>query len=67
MSFALQALSVLYLAEQGRNLKPGVYHLPAAIDDRVAALLLEHKRRSIDVLTPEQAHYLANWDLSEAE
>lgn len=67
MSFALQALSVLYLAEQGRNLKPGVYHLPAAIDDRVASLLLEHKKRSIDVLTPEQAHYLANWDLSEAE
>jgi len=67
MSFALQALSVLYLAEHGRDLQPGVYHLPAEIDDRVAALLLEHKKRSIDILTPQQAHYLATWDLSETE
>ncbi|MDD2533588.1 MAG: adenosylhomocysteinase [Eubacteriales bacterium] len=67
MSFALQAMSVLYLAQIGKTLKPGVYNLPAEIDDRVASLLLEHKKRSIDVLTPEQAYYLDNWDLEMIE
>jgi len=67
MSFALQALAVLYLAEHGRTLTPGVYTLPAEIDDQVAALLLKHKKRSIEVLTAEQAHYMANWDLADPE
>ncbi len=67
MSFALQALSVLYLAQHGRGLKPGVYNLPDEIDNRVASLLLEHKQRNIDHLTPEQDYYLKNWDLEMIE
>lgn len=67
MSFALQAMSVLYLAQHGRDMKPGVYTLPSEIDDRVAALLLAHKQRSIDTLTPDQAYYLENWDLEMIE
>lgn len=67
MSFALQAMSVLYLAQYGRDLKPGVYTLPSEIDDRVASLLLDHKQRSIDKLTPDQAYYLENWDLEMIE
>lgn len=67
MSFALQAMSVLYLAQHGKSLQPGVYNLPAEIDDRVASLLLAHKQRSIDTLTPEQAYYLDNWDLEMIE
>jgi adenosylhomocysteinase len=63
MSFALQALAIRYLAEHGRSLAPRVYNLPAEIDDSVARLLLDHKNRPIDSLTPEQAAYLANWDL----
>ena len=67
MSFALQAMSVLYLAQHGRDLKPGVYTLPSEIDDKVASLLLDHKQRSIDKLTPDQAYYLENWDLEMIE
>lgn len=67
MSFALQAMSVLYLAQHGRGLKPGVYTLPSEIDDKVASLLLDHKQRSIDKLTPDQAYYLENWDLEMIE
>ncbi|MDD3867923.1 MAG: adenosylhomocysteinase [Eubacteriales bacterium] len=63
MSFSLQALSVLYLAEHGRSLKPDVYQLPSDIDDAVARRLLEHLGRGYDQLTPEQADYIDNWDL----
>ena len=63
MSFALQALSTLYMAREGRGLKPDVYDLPEAIDQTVAMHLLNHLNRGIDELTPEQADYIDNWDL----
>lgn len=63
MSFSLQALSVLYLAEKGRSLKPDVYQLPVDIDEAVARRLLDHLGRGYDQLTPEQADYIESWDL----
>ena len=67
MSFSLQAMSTRYMAENGRDLAPGVYDIPADIDDAVAAALLEHLNKAIDVLTPEQAWYVDHWDLPEQE
>ena len=63
MSFALQAQSARYIAENGRNLEKKVYDTPTAIDDRVGEFLLMSKGYSIDKLTPEQEHYIHSWDL----
>jgi adenosylhomocysteinase len=61
LSFALQALSVLYIAEHGRRLSPGVYNVPEAIDIEVARTKLHALDLSIDALTPEQQHYMGSW------
>ncbi|MGD0056385.1 MAG: adenosylhomocysteinase [Methanomassiliicoccales archaeon] len=61
MSFSIQALSVEYLAKHYREMKPGVYNVPAEIDDLVARLKLSTMGTKIDTLTQEQAKYLAGW------
>ena len=63
MSFALQAMSARYIAQNGKNMKPGVYDLPASIDDAVAGALLKHLKKGTDQLTADQAWYLDHWDL----
>ncbi len=64
MSFANQALAAEYLlGEQGRSLAPQVHRVPAAMDREIARLKLSAMGLSLDVLTPEQDHYLASWDL----
>ena len=60
MSFALQALSMAYLAAN-RTLEPGVYPVPKEIDARVAALKLASMEKSIDTLSDEQKAYLAGY------
>jgi adenosylhomocysteinase len=62
MSFANQALSAQYMAENGKSLKPNVYTVPEAIDKEVARLKLAAMNIDIDVLTPEQEKYLASWE-----
>ena len=62
MSFANQALSAEYLVKEGRNLEPRVYKVPEDIDRAIAALKLKAMDISIDVLTPEQEHYLNSWE-----
>ncbi|HXF57378.1 MAG TPA: adenosylhomocysteinase [Actinomycetota bacterium] len=61
MSFANQALSVEWLAREGRGLAPAVYPVPAEIDREVARLKLAAMGAEIDELTEEQAAYLASW------
>jgi adenosylhomocysteinase len=61
MTFALQALSLKYLAENARKLTPAVYPVPKGIDDRVAHLRLASLGLSIDRLSPEQKAYLEAW------
>jgi adenosylhomocysteinase len=61
MSFANQALGVMYLAEHGPGLPAAVHPVPEAIDRRVAALKLDAMGLAIDRLTPEQEAYLASW------
>jgi len=61
MSFANQALSVLYLKENGHQLKKEVYPVPENIDKEIARLKLSSMGIKIDCLTSEQKEYLAGW------
>jgi adenosylhomocysteinase len=63
LSFALQALCARYILTGGRSLKPGVYDVPAGIDDRVARMKLAALGITIDTLTGEQQAYLESWDI----
>jgi adenosylhomocysteinase len=58
MSFAVQALSLEYIAKNYKALKPGVYPVPAEIDKRVAEMKLASMGIKIDHLTPAQKAYL---------
>jgi len=61
MSFALQALSALYILQQGRGLDNKVYNVLPDIDNRVAELKLKSLGIQIDRLTPEQFNYINEW------
>ncbi len=58
MSFAIQALSARYLAENRGKLAPGVYAVPRQIDEDVARRKLDTLGVEIDTLTPAQREYL---------
>ena len=62
MSFANQALSAVYIAQNFEKLAPGVYDVPDEIDKEVARLKLASLGVRIDELTEEQRRYLASWD-----
>ena len=62
MSFANQALSVLYLVQKGASLGKKVYPVPEAIDQKIARLKLRSMGIRIDSLTAEQKAYLAAWE-----
>ncbi len=61
MSFANQALSAEYMAQNASTLEKNVYTVPQEIDTEIARLKLEALGVQIDTLTPEQVHYLASW------
>lgn len=61
MTFALQALSLRYLAEHVSELGDHVYPVPSEIDQKVANLRLQSLGLHIDVLSDEQEKYLAAW------
>ncbi|MEM4725005.1 MAG: adenosylhomocysteinase [Candidatus Hadarchaeum sp.] len=63
MSFALQALSVVYLVRSGRGLAPRVYEVPSEIDRRVAELKLRSMGIKLEKRTKEQVDYAASWTL----
>ncbi|MBI4667933.1 MAG: adenosylhomocysteinase [Elusimicrobia bacterium] len=63
MSFANQALSVVYLTRQAGKLPKDVAPVPREIDQRVARLKLKTLGISIDQLSAEQKKYLASWEL----
>jgi adenosylhomocysteinase len=58
MSFAIQAMSAKYLADNRSSLTPGVIPVPRKIDDYVARIKLASMGVSIDTLTDEQKDYL---------
>ena len=51
-----------YIVQHAGELKKTVYPVPEAIDTRIAALKLKAMGIEIDLLTPEQARYLASWE-----
>jgi adenosylhomocysteinase len=61
LSFAAQALVLAWLARDHAGLAPGVHDVPAAIDARIASLMLASLGTEIDVLTPAQQDYLDSW------
>ena len=62
ISFALQALSVLYLSKNYERLDKKVYVVPREIDEEVARLKLKTLGVEIDHLTKEQEEYLRSWE-----
>ena len=62
MSFAGQALSAVYLAQEGRSLPPQVHRVPQELDMEIGRLKLQSLGIAIDTLTEEQQRYLASWE-----
>jgi adenosylhomocysteinase len=62
MSFANQALGAEYMMKNGKTMKPQVYRIPEEVDKEIARIKLEAMGVKIDKLTPEQAHYLNQWE-----
>jgi adenosylhomocysteinase len=61
MSFATQALTTEYALKH--QFKPGVYDVPAEIEDWISRAKLETMGISIDELTDEQKAYLESWEM----
>jgi adenosylhomocysteinase len=62
MSFANQALAAEYMVKNHKSFSPSVYVVPEDIDKEIARLKLESMGVKIDLLTPEQEHYLSQWE-----
>lgn len=58
MSFAIQAMSAKYLAENKGRLQSKLNNVPREIDEEIAMRKLRHWGIEIDVLTEEQQKYL---------
>ncbi len=61
MSFAIQALSAAYIAENYENMEIKVHQVPYEIDEKVARIKLKSMGIGIDELTPEQIKYVNEW------
>jgi len=61
VSFAVQALALVWLASGEAGLPPGVREIPATIDAQIARLTLASLGTAIDELTPGQQDYLDSW------
>ena len=59
-SFGIQLLSVLYIAKNAKQLKPGVHDIPSEIDDEVIRIKMEAMGIEIDTPTTEQLEYLGS-------
>ena len=62
MSFAVQALSLEWLAKHRGELEKKVYNVPDEIDDQIGRVKLAAMGLAIDELTQEQKDYLAGWE-----
>ena len=62
MSFAVQALSLEWLAKHRQGLEKKVYIVPDEIDDQIGRVKPAAMGLSIDTLTQEQKDYLAGWE-----
>jgi len=62
MSFANQAMSAEYMAQNYSQLEKKVYSVPEEIDREIARLKLHAMSVEIDTLTDEQLRYLNSWE-----
>jgi adenosylhomocysteinase len=62
MSFANQALAAEFMFVNAEKLENQVYVVPDELDAEIARLKLESMGINIDTLTPEQDHYLNQWE-----
>ena len=72
MSFAVQALSLEWLAKNYKGLEKKVYDIPAEIDDQIGRVKLAAMGYAIDTLTEEQIAEICqgtpnDWALVNAE
>ncbi|MBQ0079888.1 MAG: adenosylhomocysteinase [Eubacterium sp.] len=63
LSFAVQAMSVMYVKDNYKNMKNEVIDVSAEIDDIVARKRLSAWGIEIDELTEDQKQYLDSWQL----
>lgn len=63
MSFAIQAMSVMHIAENRGNFEKMINNVPEEIDSAMANRLLKFHECSIDSLTPEQERYINSWNV----
>ena len=63
LSFAVQALSALYIKENYKKLDKKVIDVSGEIDDKIARRRLECWGIEIDQLTPDQEQYLNSWQV----
>src|SRR5881296_2220776 len=61
MSFAIQGVSIGYLADRAATLGPRIYAVPSDLDLKVARLKLRSMGVRIDHLTKAQRAYLNSW------
>lgn len=62
MSFATQALGLIYMVENYDKLDVGVHAVPSSIDEDIARIKLASMGVEIDVLTEEQVSYITGWE-----
>ena len=63
LSFAVQAMSAMYIKEHAGKLPNAVIDVSAEIDDVIARRRLDAWGIEIDSLTPDQESYLNSWQL----
>lgn len=63
LSFAVQALSAMYIKDNYKNLEKKVVDVSAEIDDKIARRKLDAWGIQIDQLTPDQQQYLNSWQV----
>jgi len=61
MSFATQALGIVYMSQNYKNLQPQVYRVPDEIDQEIAQIKLKSLGITIDSLTVDQSNYVSGW------
>lgn len=63
LSFAVQAMSAMYIKDNYKNLPNDVVDVSDKIDDQIARMKLASWGIEIDTLTSEQEEYLKSWDV----
>ncbi|MEE1169333.1 MAG: adenosylhomocysteinase, partial [Anaerovoracaceae bacterium] len=63
LSFAVQAMSAMYIRDNHEKLENRVIDVSAEIDDIIARRKLDAWGVEIDELTQEQKKYLSSWEV----